>query len=155
MAHLWHDIKSHRLAAAIFLVVWLAAWGITVGIWQYDADGYSFGMHPVSIPWHFVLPLVVGGLVGWWRAAFGAGIKGGMLAGMLFCVTNMAILVAWSGILIALGRVSPDANLAWWEGLFEVLHLGLTYALIGLALGAVGGLGGAALSVVMRRRLAE
>jgi hypothetical protein len=47
-----------------FLVLWAAAWVVTVPTWEVDATGYSVGMSPFVILLHLLLPLLVGVLTG-------------------------------------------------------------------------------------------
>lgn len=152
VAQLWFDIRNHRRTAIIFLGLWLISWALTVTVWQYDTSGYSLGMGPISIWPHFILPLVTGGLSGWWQGgpygkpAIVRFVWVGAIAGALFAAVNWAILLAWSGFLVGIGSVRPDQGLSVVESLFEALHLGVTYIILGLILGAVGGLMGGLIS---------
>ena len=78
MRQLWHDIKTHRLDAALFPVFWLAIWGITVATW-------SGGITTLAPRLHLLMPFVAGALAAWWRNTSAGNITGRMLAGRLFC----------------------------------------------------------------------
>ncbi len=145
MRQLWHDIQTHRLAAALFLVFWLALWGITWATWQE-------GMHPLVFGLHVLLLFVAGALVGWWRNTTAGSIGGGMLAGLLLCVINLAILLVFDEILRWPGRPQPDPELnSTTMALWEELLFFLIFAVIGSVLGMVGGLIGALLAAALRR----
>mgnify|MGYP001161815500 CR=1 FL=1 len=138
--------QAHRTAALLAGAVWLVLWGITAATWLYDPDGLSSGMHPLVFAVHLAAPLFSGVLAGSWQAAPGAGLKAGALTGALFAASNMILLIIWSGLLFALGHVDPpEVPVLWWEGVLEVLHLGVTYVILGALLGLLGGVGGAAL----------
>ena len=140
MRQLWHDIQTHRLAAALFLVFWLAIWGITWATWQ-------AGMPSLVLGLHLLLPFVAGALVGWWRNTTAGSIGGGMLAGLLLCVINFAIMLVFE-ILRWPGRAQPGPELM---ASSEDLVMGLIYAVIGIVLGMVGGLISALLAAALRR----
>jgi hypothetical protein len=136
MRQLWHDIQTHRLAAALFLVFWLATWGITWATWQQS-------MSPLALGLHSLLLFVAGALVGWWRNTTAGSIGGGMLAGLLLCVINWPIL-----LVIDIGSAVPLDD----EGLImEALVMGLICTVIGIVLGMVGGLISALLAAALRR----
>jgi hypothetical protein len=107
------------------------------------------------MPWlvfglHVLLLFVAGVLVGWWRNTTAGSIRGGMLAGLLLCVINLAILLVFDEILRWPGRPQPGpeaTTMALWE---EVLFF-LIIAGIGSVLGMVGGLIGALLAAALRR----
>jgi Na+/proline symporter len=139
MRQLWHDIRTHRLAAALFLVFWLAIWGIT---WANSDRGIGIALGMV-IGLHLLLLFVAGALVGWWRNTTAGSIGGGMLAGLLLCVINWPIL-----LVIDIGSAVPLDD----EGLImEALVMGLICTVIGIVLGMVGGLISALLAAALRR----
>ncbi len=144
MRQLWQDIQTHRLAAALFLVFWLAIWGITWATWQES-------MSPLALGLHLLLLFVAGALVGWWRNTTAGSIGGGMLAGLLLNVINCAFLFVFDEILRWTGRAQPDpeltASIEWWGN----LPWFLIFAVIGIVLGMVGGLIGALLAAALRR----
>jgi hypothetical protein len=147
------DLRAHRRVVLVALVVWLVLWKATALTWIYDERGYSAGMHPAVFFTHIVLPLAAGGLAGYWRGQPIAGLRAGGLAGLLFALLDYGGLLLWSGLLITLGRVSPDYAPAFaWEPLFEVFEMGLADLLVGLVLGAAGGLVGGLLAARQRPR---
>jgi len=144
MRQLWHDIQTHRLAAALFLVFWLAIWGITWATWQAGMPSLVGGLH-------LLLLFVAGALVGWWRNTTAGSIGGGMLAGLLLYVINYAIMLVFE-ILRWPGRAQPGPELmASSMSLGEELIFFLILAVIGIVLGMVGGLIGALLAAALRR----
>ena len=145
LRQLWHDIKTHRLATALFLVFWLAIWGIIVSPWD---SGIPF----LGLYLHLLLALVAGALVGWWRnrSTIADSITGGMLAGLLVCVINGVIEVVLQTLPV-LGTAQPNPDTTWLEYGVEALGMGLAYAVIGIAFGMVGGLLGALLAAALRR----
>ncbi len=152
MLHLQRDIKAHRAAAILFLTLWLALWATTEVTWLYEPTGESIGMQPAVFTIHLAAPLVIAFTVGWWQPTLRAGIKTGLLAGALFAAANMAALLVWSAVIIALGRVTAEAQtMSMAEGIFEAAHMSLAYVLVGALLGTVGGLLGAGLSRILRQ----
>ena len=100
---------------------------------------------------HLLLLFVAGALVGWWRNTTAGSIGGGMLAGLLYYVINLAIFFVFDEILRWTGRAQPDPELTashpWWEALIMFL----IFAVIGIVLGMVGGLISALLAAALRR----
>jgi hypothetical protein len=153
LRQLWHDIKTHRLATALFLVFWLAIWGIIVSPWD---SGIPF----LGLYLHLLLTLVAGALVGWWRNrnTIADSITGGMLAGLLYSVIDFVITVVFEilgTILGTTGSVQPSPEMTWldfWlEFWGEALGMGLVFAVMGMVLGMVGGLTSALLAAALRR----
>ena len=142
MRQLWRDLQTHRLAASIFLACWLILWIVSVATWLYDPAGYSAGMPMEVFYVHLLAPLAAGILAGWWQDTIRGSVKNGLWAGLLYSVLDFVALLVWSGMLIGLGKVDPTVSetMPWWEGVFEALHMGLAYVIIGLLLGPVGGL---------------
>lgn len=146
-----HDIKSLRLAAALFLVFWLAIVGITLATSAMPGGGAD----PV---WglHLLMPFVAGAFVVWWRNrnTIADRITGGMLAGLLFSVIDFAIEIM-AQALPQLGKPQPFSHLTmrwmtWSEFWGDALFLGLAYAVMGIVLGMVGGLNSPLLAAALR-----
>jgi len=136
MRQLWHDIKTHRLAAALFLVFWLAIWGFTVATW-------TGGTNPLPFRLHVLMSFVAGALAGWWRNTTARRITGGMLAGLLFCVINWAIYVVFDT-----PRHAGTPSEGFWG---MALLFGILNAGIGIVLGMVGGIISALLAAALHR----
>lgn len=152
MKQLWRTIQTHCLTASIFLVCWLVLWGISVATWLYDPAGYSAGMLMEVFFVHLLAPLAAGVLGGWWRNNLRSSVENGTWAGLFYSVMDFVVLLVWSGILIGLGKVDPGQEaMPWWEGIFEALHMGFTYVIIGAVLGAIGGVIGGLLAAALRR----
>jgi len=147
MRQLWHDIKTHRLAAALFLVFWLAIWVLP---WPGRGIGILGWPYNLALYLHLLMAFVAGALAGWWRNTTAGKLTGGMLAGLLFCVIDEAIFMALQS-LPALGR--PQLVPEWiWSGFWRVaLAEGLIRAVIGIVLGMVGGIISALLAAALRR----
>lgn len=133
-------------------VLWAALWILTAVTWMYDAAGNSVGMPMLVFFIVLASPLIVGFIYGWQAGGVKAGLKAGMLSGTLFGLANMAGHLVWSAILLAMGRVAPQEQMAGWLGMFEVLEFTLLFALTGLALGLLGGLIGAFMAQPLRQR---
>lgn len=144
MNHIPEKPRSYRL------LIWLGAllailWGITVATWLYDDQGFSVGMPGPVFALHLLAPLLVGLIVGWRKANLWQGAKAGALAGALFGAANMGVQLLWGGALNLLGRVSPDQSFTVVESIFEVLEFLLLFLIVGLFLGGIVGLLGAAI----------
>lgn len=124
----------------LVLVLWVALWFLMVFTWQYDQDGYSYGMPPVPFVIFLTAPLVAGLIVSWHKVDVWPGVKAGMIAGALLGAANIIGNLIWGLILFAQGRIPPDQPFTFWEGMFEALIFLLFFAAIGLVLGAIGGL---------------
>jgi len=136
MREIWHGIRTHRLAALLFLVFWGSAWLLTVITWERDAAGYSVGMNSIAIPLHFVLPLVVGGLVGLSQSSASSAFwKACALAGLVFGVIHFAVL--WLVDVLWLPEVESGPGFS--ELAAEALAFTLTYAAICVVLSMIGG----------------
>lgn len=152
MNHTSEKPRSYRL------LIWLGAllaimWVITIATWLFDDQGYSVGMPGPVFALHLLAPLLVGLIVGWSKADLWQGAKAGALAGALFGAANMGVLLLWSGALNMLGRVFPDQSFTFVESIFEVLEFLALFMIVGLFLGGIVGLLGAAIRA--RRRGGE
>lgn len=132
MSDFWQDIRTHKLAAAIYLICW-------VGIMAAEIITFDQNVATPVIPILFLIPLAAGGLVGWWRKAareraarMGKRLWGGMLAGFLsFEITFLAM---------AGGAV--DELIGWMRGRRfqgeEVLEFLIAAGIAGILLGLCG-----------------
>lgn len=136
MTHKFHFNRQ----VTILVVLWLALWFLMVFTWLYDQNGYSSGMPPVPFFMMLFSPLVVGLIVGWYKVDVWPGVKAGMIAGALFGAANIVGNLIWGLILQLRGQIAPDQPFTFWEGVFEALIFLLFFAVIGLVLGAIGGL---------------
>ena len=140
MRQLWHDIKGHPLAAALFFVYWVGAWAVTALTWQ-------GGMGALAVILHLLSPVIAGGLVGWWRAPVREGLlvgrghlAGGPLAAALVMLIDVAFIFAAAGVYSLLhGK--------WeWAGVVAWLAFSATLGLIALVFGLVGAFAGRTLA---------
>jgi len=136
MRQLWDDIRTHPLAALLFLLLWTAVWLVTVVTWERDPAGYSVGMRPVAIPLHLVLPLVLGALVGLSRSAAGRPFMSTCaLAGVIFGLMHFALL--W--LVDALWLPEAPAALGPSDLAAEAVAVAATYAVSCVVLAMIGG----------------
>jgi Na+/citrate or Na+/malate symporter len=144
MRKLWHDIQAHKWAAVLFVVYWLATLVVVHSTW-------AGGIPDPVVALLFTTPLIAGFLVGRWRAstperAAGSGdvMRGGTLAGVLSAA--MTLVVMKGGVV--------DEVIGWirgWE-FFGQWGEVLEFTIAAAVLGAVLGLVGATLAVVVDRR---
>lgn len=142
MRRLLDEIRTHSIAAALFVVLWAITWTITVVTWERDAAGYSVGMASIAIPLHLLLPLVLGVLVGSGSHSPRTLTRTCGVAGLVFGFVHFAIL--WLVDVLWLPEVEsrpPFADLA-----AEAVGFTLVYAIICVVLAIVGGRLGSALA---------
>jgi hypothetical protein len=136
MRQLWHDIRTHRLAALLFMLLWATTWLVTVATWERDAAGYSVGMNSVAIPLHLVLPLAVGAFVGLSRnAASRPFSRACALAGLIFGVIHFALLCLVDAVWLPEVKSGPGPS----DMAAEALAFAATYAAICVVLSMIGG----------------
>lgn len=143
---------SNRLPVIVLVILYIALWIMMVVTWMYDDAGYSGGMPGPAFLVMLASPLVAGSIVGWYKENLGSGVKAGMIAGSLFGAANIVGNLVWGGVLWIQGKISADQPFTFWQGVAEVLEFLLLFAIIGLFLGAIGGLSGAAIGHRMRSR---
>jgi hypothetical protein len=140
MRKLWHDIQTHKRAALLFVVYWLATLAVIPITW-------TGGIPSPVVVLLLTTPLMAGVLVGWWRAstpecaAHWHRIKGGMLAGLLS--TEITFLVMKGG--------AANEVIGWIQGHefhgAEVLGFSMAAAVFGVFLGSAG----AVLAIILDR----
>ena len=142
MRKLWRCIQTHKRAAVLFLVYWLATLAVTVITWNEGIPLPVVGLL-------FTTPLIAGALVGRWRTATperaacsGNRIRGGMLAGALS--GGITILVTPGGV---------GAGVINWiqEGQIHDWSEGLGFLILFAVVGALLGLAGAVLATILDR----
>ena len=143
MRSLWHDVQAHKRAAVLFLVYWLATLAVSLVTWSGGIPG------PVVVLL-LTTPLIAGALVGWWRARtpehaahWRDRIGGGMLAGVLSA--EITLLVMKGGVV--------DELIGWMRGWESFGQWGevLGFCIVGGVLGALLGLAGAGLTMILDR----
>jgi hypothetical protein len=144
---LWQAIRSHPRTTLLFILLWIATWVGTVVTWERDPAGYSVGMSPIAIPFHFVLPTLLGALVGtaWHGTPHGIS-KAYALVGGAFGAVHFALL--WPVDAVWLPDV--QSGLSRSEFVAEAVGFALGYTAICVGLGVFGG----RLSRVVRSRAA-
>ncbi len=142
LKNLGADLLAHRLAAALFLAWWLAAWAITVATWLHGPTGEPEGMHPLAVALHSLLPLAAGGLVCWWRGhLLHLTAQRALLAVGCACVVGLLAVPLPEALRIALAAVvlMVVATLAGVRGLGASTLAGLLVLESDLALLTLGG----------------
>ena len=141
MRRLRRDVQAHRRAAVLFLVYWLATLAVVLLTW-------NRGIPVRIVALLLTAPLIAGTLMGRWRAATPEHqartrdrITAGVLAGVL--VVELTLLVMKGGVV--------DEAIGWRHG--DRFRGGevLEFVLAGGVLGALLGLAGAGLAVVLDR----
>jgi hypothetical protein len=142
MRKLWRCIQTHKRAAVLFLVYWLATLAVTVITWDKGIPTPVVGLL-------FTTPLIAGVLVGRWRTAkperaacSGDRIRGGMLAGALS--GGITILVMPGGVVAGVISWIQGARIDGWD---EVLEFLIFFVVIGALLGLIG----AVLAIILGR----
>jgi hypothetical protein len=143
MRRLWYDFQAHKWAAVLFLMYWLA----TLAVSFVTGNG---GIPDRVVVLLLTTPLIAGILVGWWRvptpehtARSRDRIGGGMLAGVLSA--EITLLVMRTGIVAeVIGWVRGWEFFGQWG---EVLE----FTVVAGVLGAVLGLVGAVISMILDR----
>jgi len=137
MRKVGHGAWTHWPSAAFFLVLWVSTWLITVFTWERNDAGDSIGMSAIAIPLHFVLPIVIGGLVRRSpRGEHGSPWNPYALVGMVFGVVHFSILSLVDRLWLPNVNSGPSAS-----GLVaEALAFAVGYAIICAVLCIVGGL---------------
>jgi hypothetical protein len=143
MRRLWHDFQAHKWAAVLFLVYWLATLAVSFMTW-------SGGIPDWVVVLLLTTPLIAGFLVGRWRAPTPEHaahsrdrIIGGMLVGVLSAeITQM----------VAKGGVVYEV-IGWMRGweFFGQWGEVLVFCIVSGVLGALLGLTGAVISMVLDR----
>jgi len=128
MKRLWHDIQTHRQASLWFLACWLVSTVVAIILFP-DSPGMAV---IVLAP-----PLVVGALVGRWRASerIGERINGAVLAGLLLGVILDLGMIAAS--VFSWRRTGPNKNEAS-QYLGEMVGFLVFFVVVGAVLGWVG-----------------
>lgn len=144
--------RTNRLPVIVLIVLYIALWIMMVVTWMYDDAGYTVGMPGPAFFIMLASPLVAGCIVGWYKESLGPGVKAGMIAGAFFGAANMIGNVIWGGVLWVRGLIPADQPFTFWEGVIEAFGFLLLFAIVGLVLGAIGGLSGAAIGHLIRSR---
>jgi|ERR1035441_699208 hypothetical protein len=132
MRDLWQDIRAHKLAAIIYFFFW-------IGILVAEVITFDRNVATPVIPLLFIIPLLAGGMVGWWRKATperaartGNWLWGGTLAGVLS--SEITFIVMEGG--------AADELIGWMQGRrfqgVEVLEFLIFTGIVGALLGLCG-----------------
>ncbi|MCW5978162.1 MAG: hypothetical protein KIT09_08790 [Bryobacteraceae bacterium] len=137
MRRMWNEIKAHRLATALFLLYWLTAFCLDAFGWQKPENRPD--MVTMVLYLHFLLPVIAGALVAWWRRNTLGRIAAGMVAGAVVLVVAVAAVLAHQFIAFDMGETG-DSHERITEAPVFVMLLGLLGSLLGL-IGAAGATG--------------
>jgi hypothetical protein len=144
MRRLWNEIKDHQLASAIFLIYWLIVFGLDVFRWHKPANRPDDMLRSV-LYLHFLLPVIAGAMVSWWRRYRSGGITGAMLAGAAVLVLDAAAVLTWHFFDFRYWESSSN------ESVFELPVLLIALALFGALLGLIGATGATGLGDLLDR----
>ncbi len=97
MGRMWNEIKEHQRTLAVFVLCWLAVYGLFLSRWNAPKD--TPDLAPPVLELHFLLPLVAGALFCWWRKHRPWRITAGVLAGAAVFAIDMALVLAYGLIL--------------------------------------------------------
>jgi hypothetical protein len=140
MRRLWHDFQAHKWVAVLFLAYWLATLAVS----------WSVGNTEPVVMLLLTTPLIAGFLVGWWRAPTPEQashsrdrIGGGMLSGVLGAeITNL--VMKGGDVAEVIGWVRGWEFYGQWGEMLE-------FWIVSGVLGAILGLAGAVISMVLDR----
>jgi hypothetical protein len=149
-------------AAAVLLLLWLGTWAVALLWVEVASDEATWGLAALTVVGVlvFVLPILAGALVGWWRQGHAPDeLEPGpltvgyyawteslaALAGAGVQLVNLAVTVAVSALQAELAHAGQRES--WWEPLLVLLLV----AIIGTVLGLVGGILGGLLAAGWRR----
>jgi hypothetical protein len=135
MRRLWNEIKDHQLASAAFLVYWLIVFGLYVFRWH-KPENPPAEMAQSVLYLHFLLPVIAGAIVSWWRQSKPGGVTVSMLVGAAVVNLDTAAVLTWQ-LLRDFRYWASSSNESFYELPVLVIALGLFGALLGL-IGAAG-----------------
>jgi hypothetical protein len=144
MRRMWNEGKAHRLAATLFLLYWLVAFGLDAFGWRKPENRPD--MVPTIVYLHFLLPVMAGALVGWWRRETPGRIAGGMVAGAVVLVVDAAAVLAHQWIAFNFGKTGDGG-----ERITELPVFLIGIGLVGSLLGLIGAAGATGLSHLVDR----
>lgn len=149
MRQLWQALLRHPMAIAVFSLLWLVTWGVTVLTWERDAAGYSIGMAPGAIPLHLILPILLGGVVGLYATnPPGVNAKGCTLAGLALGLVQFGVL----SIVDFLWLPAAEPGLPIGDLVAGTLVGAVAYAGVCAVLGVLGGGIRAGLGAMLHQR---
>lgn len=129
MRRMWHETKDQWPSAALFLVYWLVVYGLDVFRWRKPANRPDDMLRSV-LYLHFLLPVIAGAMVSWWRRYKPGGITGAMLVGAAVLVLDAAAVLTWH--FFEFRYWESSSNESGFELPVLVIALGLFGALLGL-----------------------
>ena len=138
MRRIWNEVKAHRLATILFLLYWVIAFGLDAFGWR-KPKYRPEDMGTTVIYLHFLLPVIAGASIGWWRRNTPGRIAGGMVAAEVVLIVDAAAVLAHQWIAFHMGETGGSG-----ERITEVPVFLMAIALMGSLLGLIGAAGGAA-----------
>lgn len=144
MRRMWNEVKAHRLATTLLLLYWLIAFGLDAFGWQKPENRPD--MVPTVIYLHFLLPVISGALLGWWRRNTPGRIAGPMMAGAVVLVVDAAAVLAHQWIAFNFGETGDSS-----ERITELPVFLIAIGLVGSLLGLIGATGATGLSHLVDR----
>jgi hypothetical protein len=111
MHRLWHDIRTHRLAVALFGLYWLVAMLITVA-------AHIYPMPDIILIPDLIAVIAAAALVVWWRDADEQAVPVSKGVGALICAVEIWVIMLTSDLACWLAYCPPvsvpaDEEPAW------------------------------------------
>jgi hypothetical protein len=149
MPRILSEIKVHPIASALFVLYWLAVYGLYAFRWK--APTGSADLVPPVLALHLLLPFIAGIFVSWWRRRRGGSITGGMLVGATVFAIDFALVLAYPLILDSFWALPTEKVLI---GLIVHLMFVTAAGLIGALFGLIGSAGAIAVTSSWQERAA-
>lgn len=146
-------LRSNHTAAILIGIAWVILWVAIIATWMYDEQGYSFGMQGALFFILLLSPFLIGIYYGYYERTIQESITRGALSGFLLSLLNFAMLLIWSGVLAALGKIDPtNSEFSLVGNILEIGEMLLLFAIVAVLTGAIGGMTGWAYQRLGKKR---
>ncbi len=151
MRRMWKEIKEHQCASAVFMLYWLAVYGLYLSRWNAPKD--TPDLAPPVLELHFLLPVVAGALVCFWRRGRPGRITGGVLAGAAVFALDIALVLAY-GLILNLNSFWEAPSGSKLGLMIEHVAFEIAAVIVGALLGLTGASGSAVVGSVLGKKTA-